>query len=117
MLNDALSIALFQALHAELRRYENRVDKHDITDLKDVGPGLSLALLADQVFVQSVISATIGAACGLLNARIFKLFPSMRCFPIHQTSLVLLFGYLSYALAEVCDVSGKYRLCVTRGEK
>jgi len=124
-LNDALSIALFQALHAEFRRDragygENAVDivmrnhyhardtvMNDLTDIEDIGPGLSLALLAKQVFFQSLISAVIGAVCGLLNARIFKIFPSMRSFPIHQTSLVLLFGYLSYALAELCGVSGE----------
>ncbi len=123
VLNDALSIALFQALHAEFRRDgygENAVDivmrnhdhardtvTKDLTDLEDIGPGLSLALLAKQVLFQSLISAAIGAVCGLLNARIFKIFPSMRSFPIHQTSLVLLFGYLSYALAELCGVSGE----------
>jgi len=132
VLNDALSIALFQALHAEFRRGSNGVIDEDSWQSSGASAvstapaqasgaaapanetqALSLASLAKQVLLQSVLSAAIGAMCGLLNARIFKVYPSLKSYPIHQTSLLLLFGYLSYAVAELCGVSGILTLFTT----
>ena len=58
------------------------------------------------VFSQLIFSTLIGSMMALINAKIFKTFSRLKEHPVHQTSLVLLFGYFAYALAESVDVSG-----------
>jgi NhaP-type Na+/H+ or K+/H+ antiporter len=52
-----------------------------------------------KVLFQLLFSSLIGVGCGLLCALVFKLVPTTSLHPIHQTSLVLLFGMLAYSLA------------------
>jgi len=66
----------------------------------------SVLTLFTSIIVQLFLSILIGLTCGLLNARLMKQFVFIRRFPIHQTSLVMLFGYLSYSIAEAVNVSG-----------
>ena len=90
LLNDCLSILLVRTL----------LKMGEATEAP--GPARLLVEGAGQLLV----SAGIGVFCGLLNARLFKLVPHTRLYPIHQTALVMLFGYLSYCIAEGVGVSG-----------
>ena len=69
-----------------------------------VAPGPTSLIVA--AANQLLVSAGIGIFCGLLNARLFRLVPHTRLYPIHQTALVMCFGYLSYCISEGVGVSG-----------
>ena len=89
-------------LHPSIHPYNAPPHHHNIhTHMHNSVPSLAM-----EVSLQLLVSAIIGMFCGLLNARIFKAQPSLRHFPIHQTALVMLFGYLAYAAAEAFGVSG-----------
>jgi len=87
VINDALSIVLFHSLHQSSN-------------------ALGTALLPFEVLFQVVASTTVGVVCGLCNARLLKSIPSMKEESVYQTALILMSGYLSYGLAEACDLSG-----------
>lgn len=111
VLNDALSIVLFKAL---LSAYLATLDNPYSHTSAPADPlSLSASSLAIKVIMQLLLSTVIGLTCGLLNARMFKLLPNMRLYPIHQTSLVMLCGYGAYSLAEAVGVSGILTLFVS----
>jgi hypothetical protein len=63
-------------------------------------------MILGSIAFQILSSWVIGMGCGLVNAYIMKSFTFTKKFPISQTALVLLFGYLAYTLAEATGVSG-----------
>lgn len=91
VMNDALSIVLFESLKP--------LDSGDHVDF-------SMWKLLQCIIVQLVGAVTIGSATGLLLSVIMKHFQVLRSFPVHQTALVMLFGYLSYTLAQCIEISG-----------
>jgi sodium/hydrogen exchanger-like protein 6/7 len=107
VLNDVLSVVLFKSLLTYLKPtwYGNQPPPEE----RGV---VVITELFITVFIQMVAACIIGLSCGLLNARFLKTFPVSRRHPVHQTSLVLLFGLLSYSLAEVFGVSGILSLFV-----
>lgn len=100
VLNDALSIVIFKVL---LDWKEKQIHS---TISEEVFSIYTVLNLISTVFSQLFFSTLIGTSFALLNAKILKRFKRLREHPVHQTSLVLLFGYLSYALAESFDISG-----------
>lgn len=114
VLNDALSIVLFQAL---LTLYHKSLSKKSSPDMEvEAGSHEVFAFavsLMISVIYQLFVSLFIGLACGLCNARTLKVFTFSRKYPIHQVTLVMLTGYLAYSLAEAVEVSGILTLFVT----
>ena len=108
VINDALSIVLFRTF---LRLY-NAEGSHDEITSPTIAPvGIqeltnSCLNLFTSIMAQLVFSCLIGLSCGLLNALMMKRLTFIRRYPIHQTSLVMLFGYFSYSIAEAVNVSG-----------
>ena len=109
VLNDAVAIVLYKA-------FESSVATPDGGDLETDGDliesvtakpfhfgDLVLSLLSFLgVSLGSVaVGAFVGLACSLLCKRV-----NLRLFPISELSLVTLFAYLSYFLAEVLTLSG-----------
>ena len=53
----------------------------------------------------SILSSIIGAVVGLISAKLFKEWRALTHSTIVECSLVLCFGYLSYIMAEILEVS------------
>ena len=108
VINDALSIVLFRTF---LRLFKAE-GAHDEITLPVAAPvGMqeltnSCLNLFTSIMVQLLFSCLIGLSCGLLNALMMKRLTFIRRYPIHQTSLIMLFGYFSYSIAEAVNVSG-----------
>lgn len=92
VLNDAVSIVLFKTF---LSFYDSG---------KDFTRYSVLYILYDFTFV-SIGSCLIGIAMGLLCCYLFK-HTYLKKFPEYEISLLLLFAYGSYALAEAISMSG-----------
>lgn len=96
IVNDAVSIVLFKAL--------TDWSKGDAGNAKN---GLSIVTsLASTIAYQMMASCVIGITLALIVARILFVHGELRQHPVHQTTLVLVFGYLSYFVAEAMGVSG-----------
>lgn len=52
------------------------------------------------------MSVLIGAFFGLGISFFFKKFNSFNEYPLRETSIILLTGYISYLVAEICNLSG-----------
>ena len=100
-MNDALAIVICKVL---LDWKEKQI--HSTTTEEEDYSIYTLLNLVSTVFTQLFFSTFIGSSFALLNAKILKRFKRLKEHPVHQTSLVLLFGYLSYAVAESFDISG-----------
>jgi NhaP-type Na+/H+ or K+/H+ antiporter len=109
VLNDALSIVLFQALLSNSRK---ATGSNSNTDAQDSLINLAAPLISS-VMYQLSISCIIGLSCGLCNARVLKVFTFSRKHPVHQTTLIMLTGYLAYTIAEALDVSSILTLFVS----
>jgi solute carrier family 9 (sodium/hydrogen exchanger), member 8 len=96
VLNDALSIVIFKVLSEWIEKTD--IPSSSVSDMMSLSFILSLF---KTILFEILFSCLIGLSCGLLHARLLILLPSLRCHPIHQTSLLFLFGYLSYTLAEL----------------
>jgi NhaP-type Na+/H+ or K+/H+ antiporter len=93
VLNDALSIVLFKVLSGWI-----------VKTSEDSSVGISggfILSLCETVLLEILFSCLIGLCCGLVHARLLILLPTLRSHPVHQTTLIILFGYISYALAEL----------------
>lgn len=108
VLNDALSIVIFKAL---LEKSLIPVTNDSIYDVKEIFK--ILTNFSHTVFSQVIASCIIGIGVGLVNSRIFKLIPNLRHHPVHQSSLVLLWGYLAYFIAEAFGISGILTLFIS----
>lgn len=113
VINDALSIVLFKTYlplyNAEMAAATMQPGATGTpvnTPTETVSVYASIMLIGGNIVFQVVCSWAIGMGCGLANARLMKALPSTKKFPISQTALVLLFGYLAYAIAEATGVSG-----------
>ena len=102
VVNDAMSIVLFKTF---LPMYNG---EHGFIPLNSqlIYPAPSTASVITSVVVQIVCSLFIGLFCGLLHARLMRAIPAIKHFPVYQTALVMLFGYLSYCVAEGTGISG-----------
>lgn len=107
VLNDALSIVLFQALLSFSRK-----SAQSKNDSKENMINLAVPLILS-VLYQLSISCIIGLSCGLCNARVLKVFTFSRKYPVHQTTLIMLTGYLAYTIAEAMGVSSILTLFVS----
>lgn len=91
VMNDALSIVLFESLKP--------LDSGDHVDF-------TMWRLLQSIVIQLAGAVMIGCGTGLTLSMIMKHFPILRSFPVHQTALVMLFGYLSYTVAQCVEISG-----------
>ena len=96
VLNDALSIVLFKSFY-----HYQAMPEADGVDTAAIAFRLSI-----DVIFQLLAAAAIGISCGLINAKLLKSFDQFKDHPIHETSLVLLFGLLAYSIAESFEISG-----------
>ena len=90
VLNDAVSIVLFRTVNSVTN------SKGDL-DWVDLIGGFLLT---------TFLSILIGLSIGLLASYIIKRFPGISLHPERESALIILFGYLSYTLAEVIHMSG-----------
>jgi NhaP-type Na+/H+ or K+/H+ antiporter len=102
VVNDAMSIVLFKTF---LPLYDAEFKSISLQP-QLVYPTPSTMSILNSVITQVVFSTIIGLSCGLVHARLMKGLPAIKHFPIYQTALVLLFGYMSYCIAEVFGISG-----------
>lgn len=102
VVNDAMSIVLFKTF---LPMY-NDEDAHISLQSKLQYPAPSTLSIVQSIMVQIVCSMLIGLCCGLVHARLMRSLPMIRHFPVYQTALVMLFGYVSYCIAEGVGISG-----------
>ncbi len=111
VINDALSIVLFKTF---LPLYNAEMGLAAVSNNSSAASafGSSYLVIMSSIVFQIVSSCAIGMACGLVNALFMKSFPFAKKFPISQTALVLLFGYLSYTVGEAVGVSGILTLFV-----
>eukprot|EP01032_Pedospumella_encystans_P008195 gene8195-9754_t len=102
VVNDAMSIVLFKTF---LPLYNS---EHETISVQQslTYPAPSTLSVIQSIIVQLVCSMLIGVTCGLLHARLMRTLPMIKHFPIYQTALVMLFGYLSYCAAEATGISG-----------
>jgi sodium/hydrogen exchanger-like protein 6/7 len=98
VLNDSLSIVLFKSLHDETSDANSYLSSSQSTIALDSAL-VEFARILWKVLFQLIFSSLTGIGCGLACAMFFKLMSSTRSHPIHQTSLVLLFGMLAYSIA------------------
>ena len=103
VINDALSIVLFRTF---LRLYDREHSHGSNSSVGIDNLTTSCFNLFTSIMIQLIFSCVIGLSCGLLNARMMKQLTFIRRYPIHQTSLIMLFGYLSYSIAEAFNISG-----------
>ena len=111
VINDVLSIVLFKSLLDFSDNKIQPINSPDGADSINNNFGTIGNFIAD-ASLQVGYSCIIGLASGLMNAKILRSLPSLRSHPVHQTALVLLFGYLSYFIAESVHVSGILTLFV-----
>jgi sodium/hydrogen exchanger-like protein 6/7 len=107
VLNDALSIVLFDSL-LNINAMGPFSGDGDDTSLLPL-----LSALASSVVTEVLVAFVLGVACSLASARLLKLNPTFKEHPPHQVSLVLLFAYLSYSIAEAAGVSGILTLFIS----
>jgi NhaP-type Na+/H+ or K+/H+ antiporter len=103
VLNDALSIVLFKVLSEWIAKTSGDPSS-SLTDTNKSSVGISgvfILSLFETVLLEIFLSCLIGLCCGLVHARLLILLPTLRSHPVHQTTLIILFGYISYALAEL----------------
>lgn len=102
VLNDALSIVLFKVLSEWIAKTSEASSSSADTNNSSVGiSGTFILSLFETVLLEILLSCFIGLCCGLVHARLLILLPTLRSHPVHQTTLIILFGYISYALAEL----------------
>lgn len=109
VLNDALSIVLFKVLIDWIGNSPSSPTLSSSNSSSTLTSNSSLSKinihfilsLASTLVIEIFLSCFIGVVCGLVHARLLMLLPSLRSHPIHQTSLILLFGYSSYCIAEL----------------
>ncbi|RYH02961.1 hypothetical protein EON65_47415, partial [archaeon] len=97
VINDALSIVLFETYLP-------------LTEESSVDSAVSVYSIVYSICLQLVGSVFIGSACGLILSYILKHIQIR--FAIYQSSLIILFGYLSYSVAECVEMSGILTLFV-----
>lgn len=102
VVNDALSIVLFKTFLPMYEAERSEIPLHAVL----VTSAPSTMSIISSVIMQIVCSLFIGLICGLMHARLMRSIPAIKHFPIYQTALVLLFGYLSYCVAEGFGISG-----------
>lgn len=108
VINDALSIVLFKTF---LPLYDD--ERHHILESPTAPYVVPLNSVVSSISQQLIFSILIGVSCGLTNAFILKNMSFMQKFPVYQISLVLLFGYLSYSIAEAGGISGILTIFIT----
>lgn len=106
VINDALSIVLFRTF---LPVFEDERKRYPT----GIGATVTPSVITTSIMLQILFSVFIGIFFGLTNAFVLKYLSFTKQFPIYQTALILLFGYLSYSIAEVSQVSGILTLFVT----
>lgn len=114
VVNDAVSILLFHAVagvdsgikKSVIRRSDSIADD-DYAAVEAVGWSLDL-LLSFGEWIVGLLVAAVGIGCGvaLLVSLLLRFTPSMRKFAVRQAAVVLLGGYLSFALSEAVGASG-----------
>ncbi len=125
VLNDVLSIVLFKSVLSFIRKGTGKSHHHHHTSSPTIDGSNSTededspaqfleiaTIISITVLVQIIASLAIGLFCGLSCSRFLKAFSQSRRHPVHQTALVLLFGLLSYSMAEFFGVSGILTLFV-----
>jgi NhaP-type Na+/H+ or K+/H+ antiporter len=90
VLNDAVSIVLFRTVNS-------------VTNSRG---DLDWFELIWGFLLTTVLSIVIGTFVGLLASYIVKRFPGISHHPERESALIILFGYLSYTLAEIVHLSG-----------
>jgi len=93
VLNDAIAIVLFKTFH---KYYDP--DAPDLSESEI--PSALIAFIS-----MTVLSIVVGVLLGLLSSFIYK-HSSLSDFPNLETSLLFLFCYLCYAMAEALELSG-----------
>ncbi|KAK6120099.1 hypothetical protein DH2020_046135 [Rehmannia glutinosa] len=91
VVNDATSVVLFNAIQK--------------FDLSDISSRIALKFVGN-FFSLFLASTLLGVVVGLLSAYIIKKLHIGRHSPDREVALMILMAYLSYIIAELCDLSG-----------
>jgi solute carrier family 9 (sodium/hydrogen exchanger), member 6/7 len=90
VLNDAVSIVLFRTVNSLTEKVES----------------LQVFELLSGFFMTTVLSVLVGITVGLSTSLILKRFPGISMHPERESTVVILFGYLSYTISEILGLSG-----------
>jgi solute carrier family 9 (sodium/hydrogen exchanger), member 6/7 len=109
VVNDAVTILLYQAVDREIQKAEVATN-HGIEDgapgHKDITLGRKeISGMIINFFSLSIRSIIMGALVGLLVSYVLKVF-NLNYDPIKETTIMIMFAYLSYLFAEQTALSG-----------
>ncbi|CAI2364053.1 unnamed protein product [Moneuplotes crassus] len=106
VVNDAVAILIFKSVEKMIEEGKENVDE-DIIDTRGVEVGIKEILATTKdFFILTLSSLGLGIAIGLISAFILKNIKSLRHHPTLEIFLIMLFGYMSYLLAELLNLSG-----------
>lgn len=106
VVNDAVAILIFKSVEKMIEEGKENVDE-DIIDTRGVEVGSKEILTTTKdFFILTLSSLGLGIAIGLLSAFILKNIKSLRHHPTLEIFMIMLFGYMSYLLAELLNLSG-----------
>lgn len=105
VINDAVAILLFKAVEKVISE-QTEADSGKMLAWKDIG------FMTFNFCYLSSSSFTVGLAFGVATCLTLKHLPGMKESPVREISILLLFGYLSYMLSEILELSSILSLFV-----
>jgi len=106
VVNDAVAILIFKSVEKMIETSHEENNK-DIIDTKGVSiGGKEILYTIKDFFILTSASLGLGIAVGLASAFLLKNVKSLHHYPVLEIFLILLFGYSSYLLAELLNLSG-----------
>ena len=107
VVNDAVAILIFKSVEKMIIASQEGEGNEDIIDTNGVEITYKEILKTCLDFVTlTLCSLLLGIGVGLISAFVFKHVKSLQHHPVLEVFLVLLFGYSSYLLAELFELSG-----------
>jgi len=106
VVNDAVAILIFKSVEKMIEAGQEDMDA-DIIDTRGVTiGGKEIGNTVKDFFILTFCSLGLGIAIGLTSAFLLKNVKSLRHYPVLEIFLIMLFGYSSYLLAELFNLSG-----------
>lgn len=99
VINDAVSIIIFQTVKGMMSMGKDGTEVVDLSG-SNIAKGIGI------FFYVTICSILLGTGFGLIISAILKNIKSLRHNAVFEVTLIMLFGYMSYIIAEISDLSG-----------